>query len=121
AEQAVIGGIFLDPQAMSTAIEIVDVNDFFRANHQTIYRAMSELYDKGEPIDLLAVTNRLLSQQLIDDVGGVQYLTKVAQSVPTAANISYYCKIIEEKAVLRRLIQNAKEIITSYFEEDKYI
>src|SRR5699024_11057742 len=82
-----------------------------------IFRVMSELYDKGEPIDLLAVTNRLLSQQLIDDVGGVQYLTKVAQSVPTAANISYYCKIIEEKAVLRRLIQTATDIITSSFEE----
>src|SRR5699024_6619623 len=103
AEQAVIGAVFLEPDAFSQASERVSAKDFFRANHQVIFEAMFELFEKGEPIDIVTVTTLLSNNQKLDIAGGVTYLTDIAASVPTAANVDYYSKIVEEKAVLRRL------------------
>ncbi|WP_330948785.1 replicative DNA helicase [Virgibacillus sp. MG-45] len=120
AEQSVIGAIFLEPEAFSTASEILMPDDFYRAGHQRIFETMMKLSDHGEPIDVITVTTALKDSKLLDEVGGVSYLTEVAGSVPTAANISYYCKIIEEKALLRRLIRTATDIVTtSYDKEDE--
>src|SRR5690625_7914985 len=79
---------------------------------------MTTLSDRGEPIDLVTVTTLLSSNQVLDEVGGVSYLTDLASSVPTAANISYYSKIVEEKALLRRLIRTATKIVTTSFEKE---
>src|SRR5699024_6511142 len=103
AEQAVIGAIFLEPQAFSTASERLISTDFYRANHQSIFATMSALSEKGEPIDVVTVT------------------TDLASSVPTAANIDYYSKIVEEKAVLRRLIKSATDIVTNTFAKEDAI
>ena len=118
AEQAVIGAIFLEPEAFSTASELLQSDDFYRAGHQRIFQAMVTLSDKGEPIDLVTVTTLLSSNQVLDEVGGVSYLRDLASSVPTAANISHYSKIVEEKALLRRLIRTATDIVTTSFEKE---
>ncbi|WLV24672.1 replicative DNA helicase [Aciduricibacillus chroicocephali] len=120
AEQAVLGAVFLAPEAFSTASEILMSDDFYRAGHQRIFQAMVTLSDKGEPIDLVTVTTLLANQNTLEEVGGVSYLTELAESVPTAANIGYYSKIVEEKALLRRLIRTATDIVTiSYEKEDE--
>lgn len=120
AEQAVIGAVFLEPEALSAAAESLMPEDFFRASHQRIFDAMLNLTDRGEPIDLVTVTTSLSNDKKLDEVGGVQYLSDLAGSVPTAANIEYYSKIVEEKSLLRRLIRTATDIVTSGFatEED---
>ncbi|MGM0523056.1 MAG: replicative DNA helicase [Bacillota bacterium] len=121
AEQAVIGAIFLVPDAMSTASEFLIPQDFYRPSHQRIFQVMMQLSDRGEPIDLLTVTNALNSSKLLEEVGGVSYLTELADAVPTAANISYYTKIVEEKSVLRRLIRTATDIVTESFNREDEI
>ncbi|ASN03820.1 replicative DNA helicase [Virgibacillus necropolis] len=121
AEQAVIGAIFLEPEAFSSASELLLPEDFYRASHQRIYETMMKLSDKGEPIDLVTVTTSLSNAKILDEVGGVSYLTDVAGSVPTAANIGYYSKIVEEKSVLRRLIRTATDIVTTSFSKEDEI
>ncbi|MFD2209474.1 replicative DNA helicase [Virgibacillus halophilus] len=118
AEQSIIGAIFLEPEAFSTASESLAPEDFYRAGHQRIFEVMLKLSDRGEPIDLLTVTAALKDSKLLEEVGGVSYLTEVAESVPTAANIGYYCRIVEEKALLRRLIHTATDIVTSTFAKE---
>lgn len=118
AEQSVIGAIFLEPTAFSTASELLVPEDFYRAGHQRIFTAMMKLADKGEPIDVVTVTTHLKNAKQIDEVGGVSYLSEIAGSVPTAANIEYYSKIVEEKALLRRLIRTATDIVSSGFEKE---
>ncbi|WP_430789591.1 replicative DNA helicase [Virgibacillus flavescens] len=121
AEQAVIGAIFLEPEAFSSASELLLPEDFYRASHQRIYETMMKLSDKGEPIDLVTVTTSLSNAKTLDEIGGVSYLTDIAGSVPTAANISYYSKIVEEKSVLRRLIRTATDIVTTSFSKEDEI
>ena len=104
AEQAVIGAIFLEPDGMSATAEFLQSTDFYRAAHQRIYQVMLQLTDRGEPIDLVTVSTALADAKLLEEIGGVSYLTELANAVPTAANITYYAKIVEEKALLRRLI-----------------
>lgn len=118
AEQSVIGAIFLEPEAFSTASELLMPEDFYRASHQRIFAAMLSLSDKGEPIDVVTVTTYLNNKKQLEEAGGVAYLSQVAESVPTAANIEYYSKIVEEKALLRRLIRTATDIVTSTFEKE---
>ncbi|MEJ8777105.1 replicative DNA helicase [Pseudogracilibacillus sp. ICA-222130] len=118
AEQAVIGAVFLEAEAFSTAAERLTSKDFFRASHQVIFQAMYELFEKGEPIDLVSVTILLTNKGEIDVAGGAVYLTEIAESVPTAANIDYYARIVEEKALLRRLIKTATDIVTESFDKE---
>src|SRR5699024_394477 len=79
---------------------------------------MMKLSDRGEPIDLVTVTTMLSNEKTLDEAGGVSYLTDLASSVPTAANISYYSKIVEEKALLRRLIRTATDIVTTTYSQE---
>jgi len=118
AEQAVLGAVFLEPEAFSTASEVLMPDDFYRASHQRIFATMVQLSDRGEPIDLVTVTTSLANQSTLDEIGGVSYLTELAESVPTAANIGYYSKIVEEKALLRRLIRTATDIVTDAFQKE---
>ena len=118
AEQAVIGAIFLEPEAFSTASEILSAHDFYRAGHQRIFQTMLNLADKGEPIDLVTVTTQLQNAKTLEEAGGVSYLSEVAGSVPTAANIGYYSRVVEEKSLLRRLIRTATDIVSNAFESE---
>jgi len=115
AEQSVIGAIFLEPQGLITAAEILQFEDFYRVAHQKIFQTMIRLSDQGKPIDVVTVTEELSSKRELEDVGGLSYLTEIANSVPTAANIAYYARIVEEKALLRRLIRVATNIVEDGF------
>ncbi|GGE53709.1 replicative DNA helicase [Pullulanibacillus camelliae] len=119
AEQAVLGAIFLEPQAIVTASESLLPEDFYRASHQRIYSVMLDLSEHGEPVDVVTVTSELRNQKLLEEVGGLDYLSELADSAPTAANIQFYSNIVEEKALLRRLIRSATQIVSDgYTRED---
>lgn len=112
AEQAVLGAIFLNTDALADAMEYVEPDDFYRRAHQILFQTMVDLNNDGEAIDVLTVQNYLTTNNQLDDVGGVAYIAELATSVPTAANAGYYAKIVEEKSMLRRLISTATNIIT---------
>jgi replicative DNA helicase len=120
AEQSVLGAVFLAREALITAVEILRPEDFYKTAHQRIFKTMLDLYEKGEPVDLVTVTAELQDHKLLEEIGGVSYLTDLARSVPTAANIEYYARIVEEKALLRRLIRTATKIANDgYSREDE--
>ncbi|WP_203364002.1 replicative DNA helicase [Bacillus sp. REN10] len=120
AEQAVLGAIFLEPSALTVASEILIPEDFYRTAHQKIYNHMLRLNDHGKAVDVVTVTEELAAVKDLEDVGGVIYLTELAESVPTAANIEYYARIVEEKSLLRRLIRTATHIAQEgYSREDE--
>ncbi|WP_343784002.1 replicative DNA helicase [Alkalibacillus silvisoli] len=121
AEQAVLGAIFLEPDAIVSASEMLSPEDFYRISHKRIFEIMLRLMDKGEPIDLVTVTTALTDAEMLNDVGGVSYLTDIANSVPTAANIDYYARIVEEKSTLRSIISAATGIVTRTFEENEEV
>ncbi|SIN91820.1 primary replicative DNA helicase [Carnobacterium alterfunditum] len=117
AEQAVLGSIFLDPDTVVGALEFIESKDFYRRGHQLIFQSMLELNGHNEAIDIVTVTNALESRNQLEDVGGMAYLAELAVSVPTAANMEYYAKIVEQKAILRNLIHTATDIVTRGYEE----
>ncbi|MDQ0201003.1 replicative DNA helicase [Neobacillus ginsengisoli] len=120
AEQAVLGAIFLEPSSLTMASEILIPEDFYRAAHQKIFNVMLKLNDLGKAVDLITVTEELAAAKLLEDTGGVSYLSDLAGSVPTAANIEYYARIVEEKSLLRRLIRTATGIASDgYSREDE--
>ena len=116
SEQAVLGGIMLENFAINRVVEFVEPEDFYRESHRKIYRAMLELSERGEPIDLITLSNLLKSRNELEDVGGATYLSLLVDSIPTAANSATYAKIIREKSILRRLIHGATEIVTRGYE-----
>src|SRR3989338_5847370 len=117
AEQSVIGAMLLDKSAAVRAIEILSPDDFYRDAHRFIYESVLELFDRGEPVDLVTVTEALRKSGRLDAVGGSVYVADLLNSVPTAANVEYYAKIVEEKAVLRRLIEAGTQIVSDAFNE----
>lgn len=120
AEQAVLGAIFLEPQSLISAQEVLMPEDFYRSAHQRIFDVMISLSDKGKAIDLVTVTEELAAMKELEDVGGISYLTDLAGFVPTAANLEYYAHIVEEKSLLRRLIRTATTIAQDgYAREDE--
>lgn len=117
AEQAVLGAIFLDNDAIIDAMEILDPRAFYRRAHQLIFQAMVQLNDRNEAIDVITLKAELESSQSLEDIGGILYLTELSQSSPSSASISYYAKIVEDKAILRSLIHTANQIVTKGFEQ----
>jgi replicative DNA helicase len=113
AEQAVLGAILLDSEALITAMERISSEDFYRGSHQRIFEAMVELAEENEPVDLITLISRLQDKQQLEEVGGVSYLTELANAVPTSANVDYYAQIVEEKSMLRRLIRAATQIVSN--------
>ncbi|NGP45217.1 replicative DNA helicase [Bacillaceae bacterium SIJ1] len=118
AEQAVLGAVFLDPASLTTASEIVVPEDFYKTTHQRIFETMLVLAEKNEPVDLVTVTSELADHKILEEIGGVSYLTQLADAAPTAANIEYYARIVEEKSILRRLIRTATDIIEDGYTRD---
>jgi replicative DNA helicase len=117
AEQSVIGSMLMDKNAIVRVVEILAPDSFYRDAHRYIFETILELFDKGEPVDLVTVTDALRKSGRIDLVGGSVYVADLLNSVPTSANVEYYAKIVEEKAVLRRLIDAGTNIVASAFEE----
>lgn len=117
AEQSVLGSIFLDPDRVVGVLEYLTVDDFYRKAHQQIFQAMLDLNDRDEAIDLVTINNLLQEKGQLENVGGLTYLAELASSVPTAANIDYYARIVSDKSLLRRLIQTATTIVKSGYED----
>ncbi len=117
AEQSVLGGILIENEAVNRVTEILDPDDFYRDAHRKIYNALLNLSERDEPADLITLTNELRKSDQLDSIGGASYLASLIDSVPTAANIEYYAKIVKEKAILRKLIQTSTEIITQGYED----
>ena len=111
AEQAVLGSILLRPTTIVEAMEYLVPKAFYQHAHQLIFSAMIELNEQDTAIDVVTVKNILTDKNQLDDIGGVSYLGELATAVPTAANIVYYAQIVAEKALLRRLINTATDIV----------
>ncbi len=111
AEQAVLGSMLADKDAVVKAIEILKPEDFYRDDHKEIYSAMLELYGMGEPIDFLTLKNNLEQRGSLEKVGSEMFLSTLIDSVPTTSNIEAYVKIVEEKSTLRSLIKAANDIL----------
>jgi len=117
AEQAALGSMLLQEEAILRSVDLLKPEDFYRKSHQIIFKSILDLFEKNQGVDLVTLTEELNKRSLLEDVGGVTYLTNLINSVPTAANIEYYIKIIEEKSILRNLINNATKIVSMGYEE----
>ena len=118
AEKAVLGAVFLSSDALIDAMEYVTAEDFYKHAHQVIFKVMVDLNDADEAIDALTVNNALEEHNQIEDAGGITYIAELAGSVPTAANVGYYAKIVQEKSLLRKLIKTATAIATKGYTQD---
>ena len=116
AEQSVLGCMLLDKESVATATDFLNSDDFYADAHKEIFDSMVEIYDRGEPVDLVTVTEQLRQRGTLEAVGGVAYLSDLSMAVPSTANIKYYVDIVEEKAILRRLIAACNEIIKQSYE-----
>ena len=117
AEQSILGGVLIENYAVNKVMEVLAPDDFYRESHRKIYKALIDLSERDEPADLITLTNELKNNGHLDSVGGASYIASLIDSVPTAANIEYYVKIVKEKAILRKLIQTSTEIITQSYED----
>ncbi|MEE8564733.1 MAG: replicative DNA helicase [Atribacterota bacterium] len=117
AEQAALGSMLLQEDAILHGVDILRPEDFYKKSHQIIFKCILELFEKSRGVDLVTLTEELNRVNLLEEIGGVTYLTNLINSVPTAANIEYYIKIIEEKSILRNLINSATKIISMGYEE----
>jgi replicative DNA helicase len=111
AEIAVLGGILLEPQALASALEILQPECFYKAAHRWIFQAAVQLFERGEAVDIVTVTDQLRRMEKLEAVGGTVTLSTLLSSVATAANIEHHAKIVFEKYLARCLISAAKEIV----------
>lgn len=121
AEKSVLGSLLIDKESINKIVDILTPPDFYNRAHQIIYEAVVKLFEKREPIDLLSLSNKLRESEQLDAIGGVGYLTSLINSVPTAAHIINYAKIVQRKKILRDLIDSAHNIISLGFQEDEDI
>jgi len=118
AEQAVLGGLMLAPEAYDRVADLLVERDFYRRDHQLIYRAISELAQRDKPYDAVTLGEWFESRGLGEQVAGGAYLTELATTTPSAANIRAYAEIVRDKAVLRQLIDAGTEIVNDGFQPD---
>ena len=116
AEQAVLGAMMLEPEAGSSVFEMLQPEDFYRDNHRLIFSAIRDLFEKGDPVDLVSVAETLRQQGRLEQVGGIATISEIARSVPSAANVEYYAKLVTEKALLRQLIRASSSILERGYE-----
>jgi len=119
AEQSILGSMLLERDAIARVVELVRPEDFYRDAHRRIFETIAELFDRGEPADIVSVTDRLRARGILDDVGGAAYVTSLLHSVPTAANVEYYARLVVQKAMLRQMIGAGTQIVGMGFREDQ--
>lgn len=119
AEQAVLGAILLDNQVLDEVIEILDVESFYLTKHQDIYSAILSLYERNSPIDIITLSDELTRRGKLDSIGGPWYLTTLVENVSTTRHVVEHAKIVKDKAILRKLILTAGEIIKKSFSNEK--
>ena len=121
AEQSVLGAMITDKEAINTAIEIIKPIDFYKEANGEIYEAILVLFNKNEPVDLITLSEELKQRGTLDNVGGLTYLANLSSGVATTANSKYYCKIVEEKSILRRLIKSSNEIMAKAYDDSEEV
>lgn len=119
AERSVLGALMLDKDAIIKVANLIRIGDFYKDDHNIIYEAMVELYEKREPIDVLSLSNRLEEKGKLDQVGGSSYLAALVSSVPSSSNIAHYAKVVQKKSTLRKLIMAASEITELGYKEEE--
>ena len=115
AEQSVLGAMFLTKKALQKALEILDGSEFYLDSHSKIFECMKTLEAKGSVVDITTVADELSNRNWLKQIGDIEYLTEIIESVPSAAGIDEYIKIVEDKSILRRLIDEATSIITESY------
>jgi replicative DNA helicase len=119
AEEALLGSILIDPEAIYKVADIISPEDFYKPAHQIIYSAILYLFEKREAIDILTVTNRLREINELDNIGGPSYLFELINKTPSVMNVVHYAKIIKDKKARRDMIQMSYEIQRLAFDEEK--
>lgn len=117
AEQAILGCMLTDRDSVITAIEVLKEDAFYREDNKAIYSAILALYAKSEPIDIITVKAELIENGNFERVGGLEYLASLPERVPTTANVEKYIKIVDEKAMLRNLINMSNELVALGYDE----
>jgi len=118
AEMAVLGSMLIDEEAISVAAEKLDSNCFYKGTHKKIFESIIDLYNANKAVDLITLTDELKRKSLLEEIGGVTFLSSLANSVPTSANINHYVHIVKEKSILRILINNATRIVAYCYESE---
>jgi len=119
AERSVLGSLMLDKDAVIKVANLMRVGDFYKDDHNLIYEAMLELYEKREPIDVLSLSNRLEEKNQLEKIGGSSYLTGLVNSVPSSSNVEHYAKVVQKKSTLRKLIAVSSEIVELGYKEEE--
>lgn len=121
AEQSVLGAMMIEREAISKVVELLRPEDFYREAHRLIFNAMLELFNKNDAVDLVTVVEVLRRDEKLEGAGGIAYVSALANSVPTAANVMYHARIVEEKALLRQLITTATEVAGMGYEANEEV
>ena len=118
AEQAVLGGLLLEPEAWDDVSPLLAPESFYKPSHQKIYEVLYSLKNRNEATDLVTTVNLLREKDLLEQIGGQAYLTDLLDKTPSAANIAYHAKIVSEKKTLRRVIHVSQKIIERAYKQD---
>jgi len=118
AERSLLGSLIIDRESINKVADFLRPEDFYNKGHQNIYKAVFSLFEKREPVDLLSISNKLEEMKVLDETGGISYISSLVASVPTSAHINSYAKIVQKKKVLRDLIDTAHHIIGLGYRED---
>lgn len=121
AERSTLGSMLLDKEAVYRAQEMLGSEDFYREAHRVVFEAVVHLVTKGEPVDIITVSEELKQRGMLEKIGGLSYLTTLANAVPTAANVEYYAKIVKEKSLLRSLIRVSTDIVGMGYESSQEV
>jgi len=117
SERALLGSIMLRSESIEEIMDIIRPESFYSEKHRLIFRAMTDLFSKNEPIDLLTLSSRLKERELLDQTGGMSYLTELVNAVPSSANAEYYAQMIQKKHLMRKLIEASEHICTLGYDE----
>lgn len=121
AEQAVLGSLLIDKNAIIKVADLLSPKDFYEPRHEKIFETILDLYEKHKPIDILSLTSRLKENSLLKEIGGSSYLAELTNQVATSSHVAHYARIVKEKKVLRDLIRASAEITEDAFEESKEV
>ena len=121
AEQAILGSMIIDKDAVATVLESINAEDFYREDNKEIFSAICDLFETSKPIDLLSIKEQLRLRGTLDAIGGITYIAELSTKVPTSANVGYYAKIVEEKSLLRKLIRASTDIVNMGYEASEEV
>jgi len=119
AERGVLGGLLRDPDTMSDLLQLIRAENFYFDAHQKIFQALLDLYNESKPLDLVILFERLKTQKMVEDVGGLAYITEIWEAVPTGANVEYHARIIRDHAMIRSLIHTGNEILRDAYDRSQ--